>query len=153
MVRRGSGGGRARAEKRGAGDTCRARASSDERDKRGKRGRMQAQPRRMAAQGGRGAGGKQQQIGAQHRTQSDVMPMTQIEPYQPPRPTITELMEGRPAAADDGGIPPKGYLGRPPKPTYRTGDGAQAERRVRAREIQPWRGEVQRSAHAAGEPQ
>ena len=32
------------------------------------------------------------------------MPMTRIEPYRPPHLTIRELMEGRPAAADDGGI-------------------------------------------------
>ena len=43
------------------------------------------------------------------------MPMTRVEPYRPPGPTIRELMEGRPAGEDDGGVPPKGYLGRPPK--------------------------------------
>ena len=36
--------------------------------------------------------------------------------------------------AGDGGIPPKGYIWRPPKPVYRTEDRAQAEGRVRARE-------------------
>ena len=36
------------------------------------------------------------------------MPMTRIEPYRPPRPTIRELMKGRPAGEDDGGVPPKG---------------------------------------------
>ena len=46
-------------------------------------------------------------------------------------------MEGRPAGAGDGRIPPKGYLGRPPKPTYRSEDRAEAKRRVRAREIRP----------------
>ena len=81
------------------------------------------------------------------------MPMTRIEQYQPPRPTIRELMEGRRAEADDGGVPPKGYLGRLPKLAYRTEDRAEAERRVRAREIQPWRGEDQRRAHEAGEKQ
>ena len=30
------------------------------------------------------------------------MPMTRIEPYWPPGPTIRELMEGWPAGADDG---------------------------------------------------
>ena len=35
------------------------------------------------------------------------MPITRIEPYWPPRPTIRELMEGR-AVADDREIPPKG---------------------------------------------
>ena len=29
------------------------------------------------------------------------MPMTRIEPYWPPRPTIKELMEGRLAGADE----------------------------------------------------
>ena len=79
------------------------------------------------------------------------MPKTRIEPYRPPRPTIRELMEGGPAWADDGGIPPKGCLGRPPKSAYRTEDRAEAERRMRAREIQPWRREEQRRAHRAGE--
>ena len=36
------------------------------------------------------------------------MPMTRSEPYQPPRPTKRELMEGRPAGEDDGGVPPQG---------------------------------------------
>ena len=30
------------------------------------------------------------------------MPMTRIEPYQLPRPTIREPMEGRPAGEDEG---------------------------------------------------
>ena len=81
------------------------------------------------------------------------MPKTRMEPYRPPRPTIRERMEGRPAGADEGGIPPKGYLGRPPKTAYRTEDRAEDQRRVRARGIQPWRGEDQRRAHGAGEQQ
>ena len=81
------------------------------------------------------------------------MPMTRIELYRPPRPTIRELMEGRPAGPDDGEIPLKGYLGRPPKSAYRTEDRAEAERRVRASEIHLWRGEEQRRAHGAGEQQ
>ena len=81
------------------------------------------------------------------------MPMTRIEPYRPPRPPIRELMEGRPAGADDGGVPSKGYLGRPPKSAYRSEDRAEARRRVRAREIQPWRGEDQQRAYGAGEQQ
>ena len=79
------------------------------------------------------------------------MPMTRIEPYRPPRPTIRELMEGRPAGEDDGGVPPKGYLGRPPKTAYRSEDRAEALRRVRASETQPWRQDDQRRAHRAGE--
>ena len=81
------------------------------------------------------------------------MPMTRIEPYPPPRPTIRELMEERPAGADGGGVRPKGYLGRPPQPAYRSEDRAEALRRVRAREIQPWRGDDQRRAHGAGKQQ
>ena len=81
------------------------------------------------------------------------MLMTRIEPYRPPQPTIRELMEWRPAGADDGGVPSKGYQRRPPKWGYRTEDRAEAGRRVRAREIQPWRGEGQRRAHRAGEQQ
>ena len=50
------------------------------------------------------------------------MPMTRIEPYRPPRPTIRGLMEGRPAGEDDGGVPPKGCLGRPPRSAYRSED-------------------------------
>ena len=39
------------------------------------------------------------------------MPMTRIEPYEPPHPTIRELIEGRPEGAEDGGIPPEGVPG------------------------------------------
>ena len=81
------------------------------------------------------------------------MPMTRIEPYRPPRPTIREMMEGRPAGADDGGVPPEGYLWRPPKSAYRSEDRAEALRRVTARKIQPWRTDDQRRAHAAGKQQ
>ena len=81
------------------------------------------------------------------------MPMTCIQPYRPPRQTIRELMEGRPAGADDWGVPQKGYLGRLPKSAYRSEDGAEALRRVRAREIQPWRGDDQQRTHGAGEQQ
>ena len=35
------------------------------------------------------------------------MPMTRMEPYQPPRPTIRELMEGRPVGEDERGCPPE----------------------------------------------
>ena len=97
--------------------------------------------------------GEQRQTGAPYGPQMDAMPINRIKPYRPPRPTIRELMEGRAAGADDGGIAPKGYLQRPPKSTYRTEDGAQAESHVRVREIQPWRGKEQRGAHRAGEQQ
>ena len=43
------------------------------------------------------------------------MQKCRIEPYQPPRATLRELMEGRAAGTDDEGIPPMGYLGGPPK--------------------------------------
>ena len=128
------------------------RVGSNERDRGGKREKKQVNPRDKAARGEGDAGGQQRHKGAPRLAQRNAMPMTRIEPYRPPRPTIRELMEGRPRA-DDGGIPPKGYLGRPPKSAYGTEDRAEAERRVRAREIQPWRGEEQRRAHGAGEQQ
>ena len=84
-------------------------------------------------------------------SQRSTIPMTRIEPYRPPRPTIRELMEGRPAGEEDGGVPTKGCLGRPPRSAYRSEDRAEALRHVRAREIQPWRGDDQRRAHGAGE--
>ena len=59
------------------------------------------------------------------------MPLTRIEPYRPPRPTIRELMEGRPAGEDDGGVSPKGCLGRLPRSAYRSEDRAEALRHVR----------------------
>ena len=79
------------------------------------------------------------------------MPMTRIEPYRLPRPTIRELMEGRPAGEEEGGVPLKVCLGRPPRSAYRSEDRAEALRRVKAHEIQPWRGDDQRRSHAAGE--
>ena len=79
------------------------------------------------------------------------MPMTRIEPYRSPRPTIRELMKGRQAGGDDGGVPPKGCLGRLSRSAYRSEDRAEAQRRARARKIQPWRGDDQRRAHGAGE--
>ena len=81
------------------------------------------------------------------------MLLTRIEGYRPPRPAIRELMGGRPAGADDGGFPRKGYLGRLPKSAYRTEDRAEDQRRVRARKIQSWRGKEQRRAHGTGEQQ
>ena len=45
-------------------------------------------------------------------SQRSAMPMTRIELYRPPRPTIRELMEGRPAGEDDGGVPPEGVTGK-----------------------------------------
>ena len=86
-------------------------------------------------------------------SERNAMPMTRIEPYRLPRLTIRELIEGRPAGENDGGIPPKGYLGRRPKSAYRSEDRAEALRRVKAREIQPWRRDDQRRAHGAGEQQ
>ena len=84
-------------------------------------------------------------------TQRSTMPLTRIEPYRRPRPTIRELMEGQPAGEDDRGVSPKGSLGRPPRSAYRSEDRAEALRHVRAREIQPWRGDDQQRAHEAGE--
>ena len=126
---------------------------SDERDRRGNRGKKEVNSRDRAARGEGNAGGQQRYNGAQRLAQRNAVPMTRIESYRPPRPTIRAMMEGRLAGADDGGIPPKGYLEQPHKSAYRTEDRAEAERRVRAREIQPWRGEEQRRAHGAGELQ
>ena len=98
-----------------------------------------------------GTGAQQGHKGTQCLSQRSTMPMSRIKPYRPPRPTIRELMEGRPAGEDEGGVPPKGCLGRPPRSAYRSEDRAEAQRRVRARQIQPWRGEDQRRAHGAGE--
>ena len=104
---------------------------------------MQAKPRGMDARAGRDAEGKQRQMGAPHHTESDAMPMTRIEPHWPPRPTIRKLMEGRPAGADDGGISPTRYLGRPPQSAYKTEDRAQ---RGGTREGAPYRALAQRGA-------
>ena len=86
-----------------------------------------------------------------HISQRSTMPRTRIEPYWPPRPTIRELMEGRPAGEDNGGVSPKWCLGRLPRLAYRWEDRAEALRRVSAHEIQRWRGDDQRRAHGAGE--
>ena len=84
-------------------------------------------------------------------SQKSTVPLTRIELYRPPRPTIRDLMEGRPAGEDGREVPPKGCLGRPPSSAYRSEDRAEALRHERAREIQPWRGDDQRRAHRAGE--
>ena len=68
--------------------------------------------------------------GTHRLAQKNAMLMTRLEPYRPPRPTIRELMEGRPAGVDNGGVPPEGYLGRPPKLAYKSEDGAEALRSV-----------------------
>ena len=98
-----------------------------------------------------GTGGQQGHKETRCLSQRSTMPMTRIEPYRPPRLTIRELMEGRPAGEDDGGVPPKQCLGRPPRSAYRSEDRAEAKRHVRALEIQPWRGDNRRRAHGAGE--
>ena len=72
---------------------------------------------RWGAQGGN-EGAKEHIV-----SQRSTMPMTRIEPYRPPRPTIRELMEGRPAGEDDGGVPPNGCLGRPPRLAYSSETG------------------------------
>ena len=146
-------GGEAEETQRGAEGTRRARVSSDERDKRGNQGKKQENRRDSAAREEWVAGGQQRQTGTPRLAQRTAMPMTRIELYRPPRPTIRELREGRPAGAEDGGISLKGYLGRPPETAYRAVDRVEAKRRVRAREIQPWRGEDQRRAQGAGEQQ
>ena len=84
-------------------------------------------------------------------SQRSAMPMTRIELYRPPRPTIRALMEGRPVGEDDEGVPPKGCLGRRHRSASRSEDRAEAQSHVRAREIQPWRGDDHWRAHGAGE--
>ena len=49
------------------------------------------------------------------------------------------------------GSPPEGVSGDARRLAYRSEDRAEALRHVRAREIQPWRGDDQRRAHGAGE--
>ena len=150
----GSGTGVAR---RRAGGTRRARRSSGEPEHGTKKNNSRTGGHTGRAHiGGRarevgGTGGQQGRKGTQCLSQRSTMPMTRIEPYRPPRPTIRELMEGRPAGEDDGGVPPKGCLGRLPRLAYRSEDRAEAQRRVRAREIQPWHGDDQRGTHGAGE--
>ena len=60
-------------------------------------------------------------------------------------------MEGRPAGEDDGGVPPEGVSGEAAQVGYRWEDRGEALRHVRAREMQPWRGDDQWRAHGAGE--
>ena len=152
----GSGTGVAR---RRAGGTRRARGSSGEREHRTKKTKNNSKTGGQtgrAHRGGRarevgGTGGQQGHKRTQCLPQRSTMPVTRNEPYRPPRPTIRELMEGRPTGEDDGGVPPKWCLRRPPRSAYRSEDRAEAQRRVRVREIQPWRGDDQRRAHGAGE--
>ena len=144
--------------RRRAGGTRRARGSSGERehgDTKKTTTAEQADTGRTR-RGGRarevgGTGGQQGRKGTQCLSQRNTVSMTRIEPYRPPRPTIRELMEGRPAGEDDGGVPPKRCLGRVPRSAYRSEDRAEALRRVKAREMEPWRGDNQRRAHGAGE--
>ena len=138
---------------RSTGHTQGAREQRCAQQKGQQREKEQKKRRDSAARVEGDAGGQHRHQYTPRLAQNTAMPLTRIEPYQPPRPTIRELMEGRPAGADNGGIPPKGYLGTPPKSAYRTEDRAEAQRRVRAREIQPWREEDERRAHGAGEQQ
>ena len=53
---------------------------------------------------------------------------------RPPRPTIRELMEGRPAREDDGGVPPEGVSGEAAQvglQVGRQGGGREAREGVR----------------------
>ena len=109
-------------------------------------GHMEEAGRRRWGEQGANEGAKEHNV-----SQRSTMPMDRIEPYQPPRPTIREPIEGRPAGEDDGGVPLKGCLGRPPRSAYRSEDRAEALRHVRVREIQAWRGGDQRRAQRAGE--
>ena len=69
------------------------------------------------------------------------MPMTRIGPYRPPRPTIRELMEGRPAGEDDGGVPPEGVSGEAAQVGLQVGrQGRSPEAREGARDTTMARG-------------
>ena len=138
---------------RSKGHTQGAREQRCARQERQPREQEQEKRRDSAAQEERDAGGQHRHQDTPRLAQRTAMPKTRNEPYQPLRPTFSELIKGRPAGADDGGIPQKGYVGRPPKSAYRMEHRAEAQRRVRARQIQPWRGEDQRRAHRAGEQQ
>ena len=138
---------------RSGGHTQGAREQRYARQERQQRKKEQEKRRNSATREEGGAEGEHLHQETPRLAQRTAMQMTRIEPYQPPRPTIRELVEGRPAGAVAGGIPPNGYLGRPPKTAYRTEDRAQPQRRVRAREIQPWRGKDQRRTHKAGRQQ
>ena len=72
------------------------------------RGKKLVNPRDRAAGEEGEAGSQQRHKGTPRLVQRTDIPKTRIESYRPPRPTIRELMEGRLAGADDGGIPPKG---------------------------------------------
>ena len=156
QAREGVQGSGTRVTRRRAEGTRRARGSSKEHEHRKKNNGRTSGHTGRAHRVGRawevgGTGGQRGRKGTHCLSQRSTMPMTRIEPYRPPRPTIRELMEGRPAKEDDGGVPPKGCLGRPPRSAYRSEDRGEALRHVRAREIQPRRGDDQRRAHGAGE--
>ena len=142
--------------RRRAGVTRRARGSSGERKHGKKENSRTGGHTGRTRRGGRarevgGTWGQQGDKGTQCLSKRSTMPITRIKPYQPPRPTIRELKEGRPAGDNEGGVPPKGCLVRPPRSAYRSEDRAEAQRRVRAREIQPWLGADQQQARGAGE--
>ena len=155
----GTRGGETGVAQRGAGGTRRARVCSEKRDRRGTQKKRRTKQHSRSNRGDRAAReegeaeGQQRHNNTHRLAQRNTMSMTRIEPYRLPRSTVMELMEGMPAGGDDGGVPPKGYLGRPPKSAYRSKDRAEALRHVRVREIQPWRGDSQRRAHGAGEHQ
>ena len=155
-AREGAQGSGTRVTRRRAERTRRARGSSKEREHRTNKNKKNNG--RTGGHTGRAQrGGRAREQGANEGAKEHIVsqrstkPKIRIEAYRPPRPTIRELMEGRPAGEDDGGVPPKGCLGRPPRSVYRSEDRAEALRHVRAREIQPWRGDDQQRAHEAGE--
>ena len=103
--------------RRRAGGTRRARGRSGEREHGDtkKKNRTDGHTGRTR-RGGRarevgGTGGKQGRKGTPCLSQRNTMPMTRIEPYRPPRPTIRERMAGRPAGEDDGGVPRRSVWG------------------------------------------
>ena len=126
---------------RGAGCTRRARVSSEDRDKRiTKKRKTTHQSRTNRGDGGAReegeAGGQQRHKGTLRLAQRNAMPMTRIEPYRPPRPTIRELMEGR-GGGGRRGSPPEGVSGEAARVGLQVRGQGEALRRVRAHEIQP----------------
>ena len=141
--------------KESRGHTQGAREQQGARAQKKNNGRMGGHTGR-AQRGGRvrEVGGTGGQRGRKRNTMSLTEKHHAVDPHGavPAAPPDHQGTDGG-AAGGRGrrGVPPKGCLGRPPRSAYRSEDRAQALRHVRAREIQPWRGDDQRRAHGAGE--
>ena len=155
------------AEREGLGRQGRDKEAGSTGHTRGARERRRARHARRKGEGagadtghakahteGGARGGKKRQTGVTHRLQSNAMPLTRIEPYRPPRPTIRELMEGRPAGGGRRGNPPEGVPGEAAQVGLPDGgssaggetrEGARdtaLARRGAARRTRGWRGAV-----------